>query len=140
MPLKIVTHSLDAMLWRHGMWHPAIGPLLRNIVLLTLFCLATGGAFFVISSWFFWFGVGMGLMALIFFGLAHFFLRSGLSDYSTSFLRIVLLRWGGRQVILAGLLYTALIVCKAPPSAILGGFAASVAAALFTYALAVRGQ
>jgi hypothetical protein len=52
----------------------------------------------------------------------------------------VLLRWGGRLLVLAGLLYLALIVCKAPPSAILGGFTAGAVTALLTYATAARGQ
>ncbi|MDR2573146.1 MAG: hypothetical protein LBC94_02175 [Desulfovibrio sp.] len=134
--LKAITHNLDARLWRRGLWHPAIGPLLRNMLLLSLVCLVAGGAFFVLTPWLLWFGVGMCLMTFIFFGLARFFLRSGLGDYSTAFLRVVLLRWGGRLFILAGLLYVALIVCKAPPSALLGGFTAGAVTALLTYATA----
>jgi hypothetical protein len=122
------------------MWHPTVGPLLRNMLLLSLLCLAAGGAVFALTSWLFWFAVGMCLMALIFFGLSRFFLRSGLGDYSTAFLRIVLLRWGGRLLVLAGLLYLALVVCKAPPDAILGGFTAGAVTALLTYATAARGQ
>jgi hypothetical protein len=122
------------------MWHPTIGPLLRNMLLLAMLCLAAGGAIFVLTSWLFWFGVGICCMALIFFELTRFFLRSGLGDYSTAFLRIVLLRWGGRLLVLAGLLYLALIVCKAPPDAILGGFSAGIATALLTYAAVARGQ
>ena len=138
--LKALMHGLDAILWRRGLWHPAIGPLLRNMVLLSLLCLAGGSALLPLTPWLFWFGVGMCLMALIFFGLARFFLRSGLGDYSTAFLRIVLLRWSSRLVILAGLLYVALIVCKAPPSAILGGFTAGAVTALLTYATVTRSQ
>jgi hypothetical protein len=122
------------------MWHPTIGPLLRNMLLLSLLCLAAGGAIFVLTSWLFWFAVGICLMALIFFGLTRFFLRSGLGDYSTALLRIVLLRWGGRLLVMTGLLYLALIVCKAPPDAILGGFTAGAATALLTYATVARGR
>ncbi|MDR1777022.1 MAG: hypothetical protein LBR31_04245 [Desulfovibrio sp.] len=136
---KTVTHGFDARLWRRGLWHPFIGPLLRNLALLSLFCLAAGAACFAFTPWLFWFGVGVSLMALIFFGLARFFLRSGLGDYSSAFLRVVLLRWGGRLLALAGLLYVALIVCKAPPAAILGGFTVGAAAALLT-CVAARGQ
>ena len=138
--LGTITHSLDACLWRRGMWHPTIGPLLRNILLLSLLCLAAGGAVFVLTPWLFWFGVGICLMALIFFGLSRFFLRSGPGDYSTAFLCIVLLRWGGRLLVLAGLLYLALIVCRAPPDAILGGFTTGAVTALLTYATVARGQ
>jgi hypothetical protein len=132
--------SLDAFLWRQGLWHPTIGPLLRNIGVLSLLCLTAGGVLFVLTPWLFWFGMGMFFMATIFLGLARFFLRSGLGDYSTAFLRIVLWRWGSRLLILAGLLYVALIVCKAPPDAILGGLTAGIATALLTYATAARSR
>ena len=47
--LKTMTHSLDAWLWRRGIGHPVIRPLVRNELLLTaLFLLARlGGALFV---------------------------------------------------------------------------------------------
>jgi hypothetical protein len=122
------------------MWHPAIGPLLRNMLLLSMLCLAAGGAAFVLTPWPFWFAVGVCLMALIFFGLSRFFLRSGPGVYSTAFLRMVLLRWGGRLLASAGLLYLALTVCKAPPGAILGGFTTGAVTALLTYAAVTRGQ
>ena len=65
-------------------------------------------------------------------------LRAGLGEYSTAFLRVVLLRWGGRLLLLGGLLYWALIVCKAPVTAILGGLTAGAATALITFAVASR--
>ena len=77
-------------------------------------------------------------MTLTFWSLARFFLRAGLGEYSTAFLRVVLLRWGGRLLLLTGLLYLALIVCKAPVTAILGGLTAGAATALITFAVASR--
>lgn len=136
--LKTMTHSLDAWLWRRGIGHPVIRPLVRNELLLTALFLLGGGAAFSATPWFFWFGVGLGIMTLTFWSLARFFLRAGLGEYSTAFLRVVLLRWSGRLLLLAGLLYWALIVCKAPVTAILGGLTAGAATALITFAVASR--
>ena len=100
--LKTMTHSLDAWLWRRGIGHPVIRPLVRNELLLTALFLLGGGAAFSATPWFFWFGVGLGIMTLTFWSLARFFLRAGLGEYSTAFLRVVLLRWGGRLLLLGG--------------------------------------
>lgn len=133
-------HNLDAWLWRRGIDHPAVRVLLRNEILLTVLFLAVGALFFAATPWFFWFGMGLGIMTWTFWGLARFFLRHGLGDYSTAFLRLVLLRWLGRLLILGGLLYVVLIVCKAPVSAIVGGLTAAGASALLSYALASRSK
>ena len=76
--LKTMTHSLDAWLWRRGIGHPVIRPLVRNELLLTALFLLGGGAAFSATPWFFWFGVGLGIMTLTFWSLARFFLRMGL--------------------------------------------------------------
>ena len=76
--LKTMTHSLDAWLWRRGIGHPVIRPLVRNELLLTALFLLGGGAAFSATPWFFWFGVGLGIMTLTFWSLARFFLRAGL--------------------------------------------------------------
>jgi hypothetical protein len=137
--LKKMIHSLDAWLWRRGIDHPAIRVLLRNEILLTAVFLAGGGLAFAVTAWFFWFGVGLAIMAWTFWGLSRFFLRRGLGDYSTAFLRIVIVRWVGRLAIIGALLYWALIVCKAPVFALVGGMAAAGACALASFALATRG-
>lgn len=137
--LKTIMHGLDAWLWRRGIGHPVIRPLVRNEMLLTGFFLLGGGLAFTLTPWFFWFGVGLGIMTLTFWGLARFFLRAGLGEYSAAFLRVVLFHWGGRVLFLAALLYVALIVCKAPVSAILSGLTASAATALLTFARVSRG-
>ena len=108
------------------------------VAYVTALFLLGGGAIFSATPWFFWFGVGLGIMTLTFWSLARFFLRAGLGEYSTAFLRVVLLRWGGRLLLLTGLLYLALIVCKAPVTAILGGLTAGAATALITFAVASR--
>ena len=71
------------------------------------------------DAWFSGFGVGIGHYDPDVLELGALFLRAGLGEYSTAFLRVVLLRWGGRLLLLGGLLYWALIVCKAPVTAIL---------------------
>ncbi len=136
--LRTMTHSLDAWLWRRGISHPVIRPLVRNELLLTALFLLGGGIAFAATPWFFWFGVGLGIMTLTFWSLARFFLRAGLGEYSTAFLRVVLLRWGGRLLLLAGLLYLALVVWKAPVTAILGGLTAGAVTALLTFAVVSR--
>lgn len=132
-------HSLDAWLWRRGIGHPAIRALLRNEILLAAVFLLGGGLAFIATTWIFWFGTGLAIMAWTFWGLARFFLRQGIGDYSTAFLRLVLVRWVGRLVIIGVLLYVALVICKAPVFAIVGGMAAAGACALASYALALRG-
>ncbi|WP_027719519.1 hypothetical protein [uncultured Desulfovibrio sp.] len=136
--LRTMTHGLDTWLWRRGISHPVIRPLVRNELLLTALSLLGGGIAFAATPWFFWFGVGLGIMALTFWSLARFFLRAGLGEYSTTFLRVVLLRWGGRLLLLAGLLYLALVVWKAPVTAILGGLTAGTVTALLTFAVVSR--
>lgn len=83
-------HSIDAWLWRRGIDHPAVRALLRNEILLTALALLGGGLLFAVTPWVFWFGVGLAVMAWTFWCLARFFLRRGLGDYSTAFLRIVI--------------------------------------------------
>ena len=75
--LKTMTHSLDAWLWRRGIGHPVIRPLVRNELLLTALFLLGGGAIFSATPWFFWFGVGLGIMTLTFWSLARFFSARG---------------------------------------------------------------
>jgi len=77
-------------------------------------------------------------MAWTFWGLARFFLRKGLGDYSTAFLRIVLVRWVGRLVLVGAVIYVSLIIYKAPVFALVGGMIAAGACALVSYALAAR--
>lgn len=136
--VKSMIHSLDSWLWRRGIDHPAIRTLLRNEILLTAAFLLGGGLVFAITPWVFWFGFGLAAMTWIFWGLARFFLRRGLGDYSTAFLRIVIVRWLGRLAVLAAALYLALIQCAAPAQAVAGGMAAAGACALVSYALALR--
>ncbi|GFH63481.1 MAG: F0F1 ATP synthase subunit I' [Candidatus Desulfovibrio kirbyi] len=70
--------GLDAWLCRRGITHPMVIPLVRNELLLMFVFLLAGSAFLSLTPWFFWFGVGIGVMALVFWGLARFFSAHGL--------------------------------------------------------------
>lgn len=130
--------DIDNWLWRRGISHPVILPLVRNLILFTGICLGMGGVGYAHMPGLFWFGVGAAMITWTFWGLARFFLRQPLGVYSTAFLRVVLLRWGGRLAVLAVVTYVALAVCGAPLTALLGGLAAATALALITYAWASR--
>ena len=130
--------DIDNWLWRRGISHPVILPLVRNLILFTGICLGMGGVGYAHMPGLFWFGVGAAMITWTFCGLARFFLRQPLGEYSTAFLRVVLLRWGGRLAVLAVVTYVALAVCGAPLTALLGGLAAATALALITYAWASR--
>jgi hypothetical protein len=131
-------HSLDAWLWRRGIDHPAVRVMVRNEFLLTAFVLLAGALLFTVTPWVLWFGVGLAIMAWTFWGLARFFLRRGLGDYSTAFLRIVLVRWLGRLIVVGGILYISLIECHAPVFALVGGMVSGGFFALASFALAAR--
>ena len=88
--------DIDNWLWRRGISHPVILPLVRNLILFTGICLVMGGVGYAHMPGLFWFGVGAAMITWTFWGLARFFLRQPLGEYSTAFLRVVLLRWGGR--------------------------------------------
>ena len=130
--------DIDNWLWRRGISHPVILPLVRNLILFTGICLGMGGVGYAHMPGLFWFGVGAAMITWTFWGLARFFLFLPLGEYSTAFLRVVLLRWGGRLAVLAVVTYVALAVCGAPLTALLGGLAAATALALITYAWASR--
>ena len=130
--------DIDNWLWRRGISHPVILPLVRNLILFTGICLGMGGVGYAHMPGLFWFGVGAAMITWTFWGLARLFLRQPLGEYSTAFLRVVLLRWGGRLAVLAVVTYVALAVCGAPLTALLGGLAAATALALITYAWASR--
>ena len=129
---------IDRWLWRKGLGHPQIMPILRNEMLLALVSLLAGLALFLVSSWLFWFGVGASVMAMTFYGLARFFLRTNVGGYETGLLISVLIRWAGRLLLTVILLYVALVLCAAPVSAILSGLVSASILALVTYAVQAK--
>ncbi len=135
-----MTNPCDVWLRRRGIAHPVITPVVRNVLLFALLLLAAGAAAWNWNVWPLWAGVGTAMSAWIFWGLARFFLRRPLGEYSTAVLRMVLLRFGARMLVLAAIVYAALVECAAPPFALVGGLTAGFAVALATFATASRPQ
>ena len=133
-----VAHAVDAWLWRKGLGHPVIMPIIRNELLLSCFLLVLGGAVFFLSSWPFWFAFGLAIMAVTVYSLARFFLKAPLDAYSKALLMSVLVRWLGRLLVIGVLVYLALIECQAPPTALAGGVAGATLVALVTFAVKSR--
>lgn len=136
--LQRITFWLDRYLWQKGLGHPQIMPVLRNEILCALLFLLLGLLLFPYSTWLFWFGAGMAIMALTFYSLADFFLHTSMDTYSALLFFKVLIRWGARFLITICLLYVALIICAAQVSAILSGLACASFLALVTYAFSSR--
>ena len=136
--LQRITFWLDRYLWEKGLGHPQIMPVLRNEILSALLFLLLGLLFFLHSTWVFWFGMGMAIMAFTFYGLAIFFLHTTLNSYSTLLFFKVLILWGVRFLITICLLYVALFICAAQVSAILSGLICASFLALVTYAFSSR--
>ena len=67
--------DIDNWLWRRGISHPVILPLVRNLILFTGICLGMGGVGYAHMPGLFWFGVGAAMITWTFWGLARFFLR-----------------------------------------------------------------
>lgn len=130
-----ICQPLDGFLWHKDITHPIIRPLLRNEILAAGGSIIAGAALYASFPWLFWFGAGLLGMTWIFWSWARFFLRYPLNEYTSAFLRSVLLNFGGRFIILAILLYFALAICAAPASAILAGFIAGAFVALISYAV-----
>lgn len=125
---------IDKWLWKRGLGHPLVMPIVRNEILSSLLFLVLGFCTLLYSSWLFWFGFGFAIMALTFFTLAHFFLHIRLDVYSSVLFMRVLLRWSARMLLTALLLYIALVLLAAPVSAILAGLVCASILALVTYA------
>lgn len=118
-----ICRPLDGLLWRQGINHSLIGPLLRNQILVSGSCLLAGGIAYVFWPGVFWFGAGMACMAWIFWSWARFFASAGLGQYNAAFLRAVLWSFGSRLVLMAVLLWLAMAFCGASAWAILAGVA-----------------
>lgn len=130
-----ICEPLDGFLWHRDISHPIIRPLLRNQILAAGTCILGGAVCLAIVPWLFWFGSGILCMTWIFWSWARFFLRMNWTEYSTAFLRAILLHFGLRLLLLAFLLYLALRFCSAPAPAILAGMICGAFLGLGTYAL-----
>ena len=133
-----LAHAVDAWLWRQGLGHPVIMPVVRNELLLAGFLLLVGGALFFLSSWPFWFAFGLAIMAITVYSLSRFFLKTRLDAYSGALLMQVLVRWLGRLLVISVLVWLALVEWRAPVTALAGGVAGATMVALVTYAVKSR--
>lgn len=132
-------HHLDSWLWRRGICHPLLLPLLRN-ELCGLALLLLPGMVLLAAGWsqLFWAAVGFGLMTAILWELTRFFLRRSLRAAGMGLLPLILLRWGLRLGLVALLLYAALVHWRASPLALTAGLALAQLVALTSYARAYR--
>ncbi|MEG2171781.1 MAG: hypothetical protein RRY29_00815 [Desulfovibrionaceae bacterium] len=133
--IKKTVHAFDAWLWRRGFHHPHIRAIALAEVLLALLALFAGLAFFPFSFWPLTFAVGLVVFAWNFYGSARFLLRQTLTAYSSGLLMVLLIRFSGRLLLTAVVLYVALIVYNAPVIALVCGLVAGMTVALVTYAL-----
>lgn len=131
---------LDAWLWRRGIRHLQILPLLRNLLLASALLLLAGGVLIILRlGWgLFWAGVGCALMTWIFWELARFFLRRSLGENGMALLPLLLVRWGLRLGIGAGVVYLVLVVGRASPVAFVAGLVLAEIIALTSYVRAAR--
>ena len=131
---------LDGWLWRRGICHMQILPLLRNLLLTSALLLLAGGLMAALGPVpaVLWAGTGCALMTWIFWELARFFLRRSLKNDGMAVLPLLLMRWGLRLIVGAGLVYLVLIVGKASPMAFVAGLVLAEIIALVSYVRAGR--
>lgn len=135
-----VLTALDEWLWRRGIRHMQIRPLLRNLMLASVLLLTLGGLAVLcrLGVFLLWLGVGCALMTWIFWELARFFLRRPLSENGMAVLPLLLLRWGLRFGVAAGIVYLVLVVGRASPLPFVAGVVLAEIIALASYLRAVR--
>lgn len=129
-----ICEPLDGYLWHRNIPNYLIRPLLRNQILASGALILAGGACFFAFPSLFWAGIGLLAITWVFWSWTKFFLRANIRDYSSAFLRTVLLRFFGRLALFAFLLYVALAICKAPAGALLVGMVCGAAIAIISSA------
>ena len=133
-----LAHAVDAWLWRQGLGHPVIMPVIRNELLLAGCLLPLGAAVSFFTTWPFWFAFGLAIMAVTVYSLSRFFLKTRLDAFSGALLMQVLFRWLGRLLVISVLVYLALVEWRAPVTALAGGVAGATIVALVTFAVKSR--
>lgn len=132
--IKEIIHSVEAWLWRRGFENAMVRNIAKVELLLSALFLLVGLAFSVLNLWFFYFSIGFVVFAWNFCCMAHFILRQTLTAYSSAVFINMLLRFGGRLLVTAVVLYIALIEYSAPASAIVSGLTVGVVVVLLTFA------
>lgn len=133
--IKSAMHTLDAWLWRSGMHNPLVRAMVRAQAVFAGAALLAGASAAAFSLWPLWFAVGAVIFANVCWGLARHFSRVALTPYSPRLVMGVFLRSGARLLCVGGVLYAALVVCRAPAVALVCGITAGTAVVLGSYAL-----
>lgn len=133
--MKKTAHGVETWLWRQGFHHPHIRAIAQAEILLSVVALLAGLAAVFVSIWPLTFALGLLVFTWNFYGLARFILRQTLTAYSSALLVVLLMRFSGRLLLTAVVLYVALIVYNAPVIALVCGLVAGMTVALVTYAL-----
>lgn len=131
-----ICEPLDGYLWHRNIPDHLIRLTLRNQILACGFLLLCGVALYEAFPWLFWFGSGILCLTWIFWSWARFFVSINIGEYSAAFLRAILLRFFGRLILLALLLYLAMAWADAQATAILAGLIAGAFIALASYGYA----
>ena len=126
---------MDGYLWRKGVSHPVIRPLLRNEIFAAALCLLAGSIAYVKTALIFWFGCGLSCYLWIFWNWTKLFLTNPPGDYSRAFSRVIILRFALRLFLWGLLLYVTVALLHASSMAILAGIITGTVLALASYAL-----
>ena len=103
--------DIDNWLWRRGISHPVILPLVRNLILFTGICLGMGGVGYAHMPGLLWFGVGAAMITWTFGDWPAFSCGSPLVNTVRRSCAWCSCAGGGRLAVLAVVTYVALAVC-----------------------------
>ena len=127
--------GLDGWIRGRGITHPLIVPILRNQLLILLVLFFAASAFATESLMGVWFCAGFAIITFVLYSWAQFFSKVNLGTYSNAFLRVVLLRFTLRLLVLAFAIYGLIVLAHASPMLLLAGVAVGTFAPLLTWAL-----
>lgn len=128
---------LDGLLWKKGINHGVIRPMLRNQILIGGALILLGGLCYIIWPWLFWAACGFIFMSFIFLSWSRFFLSSN-DNWGNSGLMKIIVPFLLRLLFFGVLLYFCMRYMDASIIAIIIGFAAAAFMGLFSYAFYMR--
>lgn len=109
---NIIT-KIDSWIVAHRLWHPLIGPILRNELLSSACFLIIGISLAPFFTHVFWFGVGNLVMAMTFLGLLRMFVNiSGIYE-KKGIIFFVIFRWTARLLLTGIFLYLFIVYLHA---------------------------
>lgn len=128
---------LDGLLWKKGITHGTIRPLLRNQILASGGLILSGGLCYVIWPWIFWAACGFLFMTFVFISWTRFFLFSPDKSFRNS-IPVIVIRFLSRLFIFAILLYVCMRYFAASAISITMGVMGAVFWGLFNFAYYMR--